>query len=298
MNVTKIGYLTLETPDLAKQAAYFSDVLGLRLLAKTGSEAFFACEADAISVVLRQGGTARCVALSLEVPGDVSFAEAAKGLTGKGVGSRLKSDAAPETRELLSIDAPEELQIDLTHARPASEDIVPALATGDGIAPRKLGHVAFNVENVQATVDFFVDILGFRVSDWLGDFFAFLRCGPDHHTVNFLHGSRRKMHHMAFEARDWNHLKDASDLLGLRKIPLLWGPGRHPVGHNLFTYHHNADGQIVELYAELDQMSDEASGAFDPKPWHEDKPQRPKVWQPGPFTSNLWGIPTPPVFRD
>jgi catechol 2,3-dioxygenase-like lactoylglutathione lyase family enzyme len=298
MNVTKIGYLTLETPDLAKQAAYFSDVLGLRLLAKTGNEAFFACQADAISVVLRQGNVARCVAISLQVPGTVGFADAAKELAGKGVGSRLKSDAAPETRELLSVDAPEGLQIDLTHERPAGEDIVPALATGDGIVPRKLGHVAFTVENVQPTVDFFVNILGFRVSDWLGDFFAFLRCGPDHHTLNFLHGSRPKMHHMAFEARDWNHLKDASDFLGHRKIPLLWGPGRHPVGHNLFTYHHNPDSQIVELYAELDQMSDEAAGFFDPRPWHEDKPQRPKVWQPGPFTSNLWGIPTPPVFRD
>jgi catechol 2,3-dioxygenase-like lactoylglutathione lyase family enzyme len=298
MNVTKIGYLTLETPDLAKQAAYFSDVLGLRLLAKAGSEAFFACQADAVSVVLRQGTVARCLAISLEVPGTLSFADATKELAGKGVGSRLKSDAAPETRELLSVDAPEGLRIDLTHERPAGEDTVPALATGDGIAPRKLGHVAFNVENVQATVDFFVNVLGFRVSDWLGDFFAFLRCGPDHHTLNFLHGSRPKMHHMAFEARDWNHLKDASDLLGHRKIPLLWGPGRHPVGHNLFTYHNSPDGQIVELYAELDQMSDEASGAFDPKPWHEDNPQRPKVWQPGPFTSNLWGIPTPAVFRD
>jgi hypothetical protein len=53
-----------------------------------------------------------------------------------------------------------------------------------------------------------------------------------------------------------------------------------------------------ELYSELDQMTDEVSGAFDPRPWHEDNPQRPKVCQPGPTTPNVWGIPTPPLFRE
>jgi hypothetical protein len=54
----------------------------------------------------------------------------------------------------------------------------------------------------------------------------------------------------------------------------------------------------MELYTELDQMTDEVSGAFDPRPSHEDNPQRPKVCQPGPTTSNVWGIPTPPLFRE
>jgi len=43
----------------------------------------------------------------------------------------------------------------------------------------------------------------------------------------------------------------------------------------------NPDGQIIELYAELDQMSDETLGYFDPQPWHEEFPQRPKIWEPG-----------------
>ena len=33
---------------------------------------------------------------------------------------------------------------------------------------------------------FYTDVLGFRVSDWRDETFAFLRCGPDHHTVNFV----------------------------------------------------------------------------------------------------------------
>ena len=37
---------------------------------------------------------------------------------------------------------------------------------------------------------------------------------------------------------------------------------------------------MVEFFAELDQMLDEELGFFDPRPWHEDRPQRPKVWTP------------------
>ena len=49
--------------------------------------------------------------------------------------------------------------------------------------PLKLGHVAYRVDDVQKTVKFYCDVLGFRVSDWHADHFAFLRCNTDHHTV-------------------------------------------------------------------------------------------------------------------
>ena len=53
-----------------------------------------------------------------------------------------------------------------------------------GIGPLKLGHVAFFTPDIARTVGFYEKVLGFRVSDWIGDFFCFMRCSPDHHTVN------------------------------------------------------------------------------------------------------------------
>jgi hypothetical protein len=40
-------------------------------------------------------------------------------------------------------------------------------------------------------------------------------------------------------------------------------------------------------------MKDEALGYFEPRPWHRDNPQRPKVWPKDPSAANLWG-PMPP----
>jgi hypothetical protein len=59
------------------------------------------------------------------------------------------------------------------------------------------------------------------------------------------------------------------------------------IGHNISCYHRNRDGLRVEFYCEMDQMKDEALGYFEPRPWHEDMPQRPKVW-PIDTSRNYW----------
>jgi hypothetical protein len=42
------------------------------------------------------------------------------------------------------------------------------------------------------------------------------------------------------------------------------------------------------LYAEMDQMKDEELGYFDPRPWHEDGPQRPRNWEYEDSPRNKW----------
>jgi catechol 2,3-dioxygenase-like lactoylglutathione lyase family enzyme len=162
-----------------------------------------------------------------------------------------------------------------------------------GIGPIKLGHLAFCVDDCQKYVDFYTRVMGFRLSDWIQDWFAFLRCGPDHHTINFARGKTTKMHHVAFELKDWAHVQSACDFLGSKDIQLIWGPGRHGPGHNIYTYHRNPDDQIIELFTELDKMLDEKLGYFDPRPWHRDRPQVPKVWE---RTRDIWGTPPTPEY--
>ena len=158
-----------------------------------------------------------------------------------------------------------------------------------GIVPHKLGHVAFHVTDVKHVTKFYCDVLGFRESDWMADFFSFLRCGPDHHTINLMETGSNRHFHTAFELRDWGHMQTACDYLSVNGYKLLWGPGRHGIGHNLFAYHRAPNGLITELFAELDRMNEDL-GYFEPRPWHRDRPQKPKVWEKDPSASNLWGI--------
>ena len=110
-----------------------------------------------------------------------------------------------------------------------------------------------------------------------------------HHTINLVNDPVPQLHHIAFEVKDWPEIHRACDYLAKNKLLLVWGPGRHIIGHNIAAYHRNHDGVRVELYTEMDQMKDETLGYFDPRPWHQELPLRPK--QHGPETlRNYWGF--------
>jgi len=292
--IKKIGYATFETSDVDRLSEYYQEVLGLAVQARARDAVFLSCPLDHHSVVLRKGPQADCTQLGLEVASDDDLSELQRRLASRGIVASEATDPAPSVERRISFAGPGKFTIEV-QAEASIQDLE---MSRDAIRPLRLGHVAFKVSDVNATVKFFCDLLEFRESDWIGDFFAFLRCGPEHHTVNFLNNPDQRMHHIAFQLRDVEHIKKACDYLGRRRVPLIWGPGRHGPGHNIFTYHHNPDGHIIELYAELDQMSDETLGYFDPRPWHREFPQRPRVWEPGLDTSNCWGIPGPSSFRD
>ena len=157
-----------------------------------------------------------------------------------------------------------------------------------GLAVAKLGHVALYTPDPERAARFFGDVLGFRVSDRIEENFVFMRCGPEHHAMNFARGTEARIHHLAFELRDASHMHQACDLLGRNKFQILWGPVRHGPGHNVAVYHHNPDRYLIELYYSMDLMLDEELGYFEPRPWHRDRPQRPKTWVGLP--RDVWGV--------
>ncbi len=81
------------------------------------------------------------------------------------------------------------------------------------------------VPDPKAIADFYARVLGFKVSDWIGDFFVFLRCNADHHSVNFISGKTvGDAHHIAYEMRDFSHQKRLRTLFeGREMIPIIWG---------------------------------------------------------------------------
>lgn len=290
MTVKQIGHAVFDTPDIERSIDYYTGYLGLTEVQRDGDTAFLACPFDHHSVILRKGSESQVTSLALQLGGGDEVEEFARQLQARGLEVSLRSDAAPETPKAALLRDPSGLQLEIIAARSPKE----RRPLNHGVSPRKLGHTAFFTPDIQATVKFYTEVLGFRVSDWIGDFFVFMRCNPDHHTVNFLSGPKRGLHHIAFELNDWHHVKDACDLMPRKDIELIWGPGRHGPGHNIFTYHLDPDGHTIEMFAELDTMSDEAKGCFDARPWHHDTVQRPKVWDPESITTrNFWGVSKP-----
>lgn len=290
IDVRRFGHATFETPDIERQIDYFTQVQGLVLAERVNGRAYLATKLGDLVVQLEKGETSRCARLALQVAPETDFNDIRKGIEAENLRCETRNDTSPGIPKALALQDPKGTVIEVyAEQKPVTEK----RASVPGIGPFKLGHLAFVVEDPKKYAEFYAKVLGFRVSDWIADWFVFMRCGPDHHTLNFVRGKTTKMHHVAFEVRDTSQLIAACDLLGSKKIPIIWGPGRHGPGHNVYIYHRNPDDQIIETFTELDKMLDEKLGCFDPRPWHGDRPQKPKVWT---MPTDVWGPPPTPEY--
>ncbi len=292
IQVRRLGHATLTTPDLERAIAYYGEIVGLTVVAREEHRAFLATRQGLEAIALERGDPNALKRLSFQIAPGSDLGAAAHALAEHGVRAERRSGISPGVAEAIAFTDPKGTEIEIFAEYVfADEDPRPA-----GITPLKLGHVAYRVRDVQAIVRFYTKVLGLRVSDWRDDTFAFLRCGPDHHSVNFVVDETPQLHHIAFEVKDWAEIQRGCEWLARNGVRLVWGPGRHIIGHNIAIYHRNADKVRVEFFTEMDQMKDESLGYFDPRPWHQDRPQRPKVWDADTLR-NYWGFGSEPVIR-
>ncbi len=219
IKVGRIRHVSFSTPDLARLADYYRSIIGLGIVARESDRLFMATESEELAIVLEAGAEPKCRGVAFEVAGDADLAEMRADLSASGIASDIRSDSAPGVSRSLVFTDPEATEIELIsgwNASPAGEPL-------GGITANRLGHVAMYTADPQATSKFYSEVLGFRVSDWIEQSFVFMRCGSDHHTLNFVAGEARSINHIAFELRDF--IAYAS---GLR--PARAQPDSDPVG--------------------------------------------------------------------
>jgi len=141
--------------------------------------------------------------------------------------------------------------------------------------PVRISHVVLHSPDLKRMVRFFTDTLGFRISDWLGDFMCFLRCNAAHHRVALLPGPPC-LNHVAYDMTDMHGMMRGVGRLKARNIPIRWGPGRHTAGNNTFSYFVTPNGFAVEYTAELETVDFER---------HQGQ-----VHVPSPEIMDRWGI--------
>ena len=141
-----------------------------------------------------------------------------------------------------------------------------------------LQHITFASEDVEKFENFYQRKLGFQVTDRVvkgtGELTtSFTTSNHEHHTIACFKSSQKGVDHHSYEAGEWNNIKIWCDHFAQNNIKLMWGPGRHGPGNNLFVFIEDVDGNWIEISAELETVIGRP-----PKNW----PQEEK-------TLNLWG---------
>ena len=142
--------------------------------------------------------------------------------------------------------------------------------------PRKFGHVNYLTSDVRRAVQWYIEVLGFKLTDGIGSEGRWLHVNADHHVLAFLEKGYNHIHHLAFELVDWGELRVALDHLAQCRRPIIWGPGRHGMARNLFSYFRVPEEELfVELFADIEQLPVNHEPRYFPDDAH---------------SSNTWGI--------
>ncbi|MES2191829.1 MAG: VOC family protein [Pseudomonadota bacterium] len=273
--ITGLRSIELGVTNLERSARFYTEVWGLERVAENAGRRYLRATGDGHhAVCLAQTDRARLEGITLAAR-DASAIDALHAKANQFGGVRVL--AAPHALPPstgggygLAIEGPEGLRINIS-----SEVANVVLLTGDHSRPESLTHVVLNSRDVAAQLRFFLDFLGFRLSDST-DRMEFIRCGLDHHTIALAHGDRLSLNHVAFEMRDIDGLMYGAGRLIENGHEVEWGLGRHGPGNNVFSYFIDPDGFVVEYTTEMDQI-DEAYPAKDAKYWSE-FPRRPCRW--------------------
>lgn len=274
--VTEIRYVGYGVPDLEAERSFYRDKWGLREVGANDGMSYFAAEGtdDLYVVRLRQSDQKRIdvIALAADTRADVD------GLFQQVSDAGCKIIFEPQ--ELTGFGGgygfrffnPDGLPFEISAE--VKSGTARQLTRWEGI-PQKISHIVMHSPDHKAAVQFFVDVLGFKVSDWLGDFMAFLRCNEWHHRIAFLPGPPC-LNHVAYDVLSVDDMMRGVSRLKQQDVEIQWGPGRHTAGNNTFSYFVTPNGFTVEYTSELEEVDFETHEA--------------KVHAPGPQVMDQWGI--------
>lgn len=274
--VSEIRYVGYALPDLAAERAFYADQWKLVEAGERDGMVYFAADggAEGYVVRLREAAEKRVdvIALAADSRADVDA------LHEKVAASGCRIIFAPKELETLGggygfrFFSPDGLPFEVSsdvHVRSPR-----LLDRWEGV-PQKISHIVLHSPDHKALVAWFCDVLGFKLSDWLGDFMAFLRCNAAHHRIAILPGPPC-LNHVAYDMLSVDDMMVGINRLKQQGTDIRWGPGRHTAGNNTFSYFTTPAGFTVEYTSELEDVDFESHEA--------------KVHAPGPKVMDQWGI--------
>ena len=292
MSILGIDSITYGVEDMAKCRQFFLD-WGLALVSETeagfdaGSEAELAFETlnggevrlrhkddPALAAALEPGSTLREMIWGVEDTADIDRLKAA-------LGSDAKWSEVNQTLHTMDANG---LRIGFRVSRKKTLDVkgVPMNAWGqpgrgvnlrstfyDRAQPIEVGHVVFFTDRLAEVERFYVEKLGFFVSDRYPGRAVFLRCEADggHHDLFLLQlpEPTKGLNHVAFTVRDIHEVFGG----GLHISRCGWttelGPGRHPISSAYFWYVKNPAGALAEYYTDEDRLD----GTWEPRDFQQ-----------------------------
>ena len=277
-----VSHLALNVTDLDRSITFATEVCQMAVSHREPRVAYLTSGTRHHELVLRAGKASSCAQIGFEVETRAELDAVVGRVADYGLEMLVTPEDETGIERAVSFLGPDRqvFQVVLGMER-VSFDVSDTRSVA---RPRALGHVSLKSPDPLRLEDVLIRVLGLRLSDRIGDRAMWLRTGSDHHGIAIMR-EPAGIHHYAFALDGWEAFCPAADLLHAQGHRLVWGPGRHGPGNNLFAYFLDPQDCVIEYYAELARIVDEDA-------------YRPRDWPPTPDTLNVWGPPSPVGWHD
>lgn len=250
--IRQMGHVALTVPNPEVSARDLVEITGMKVTETRDGVTYLSCGRRHHEVSYRQGPEAVVEAIGLEAMDADAVDEVSRRLRAAGVDVLDDRPLDPFMDRAVRFMSPFGVIFEV-HS-PVVRD-QPQRHIGAGSRPRRIEHVNCNVSDTVVARDFLTDVLGMELTDRTSqDEFLWFRAWDNyHHTVAIYRGTP-KLNHYAFDQNSLEDLVGIADTLVLKDRYLLWGPGRHGAGGNIFTYYVDPDGCVVENSIGMDHF--------------------------------------------
>jgi 2,3-dihydroxy-p-cumate/2,3-dihydroxybenzoate 3,4-dioxygenase len=280
---SRLGYVAIQVTDLMASRQFYSDTMGLMLEPAVENQVWLRCSDKTYDLVLKRGDVpgVACVGFELESRTEIENAYLRVeelGLSPVWTESRdLHRQRVHAAFRFRNPDTALELDFYFgqTPANIRFQSTVAQISM--------LGHVVLNVSSYADAHRFWVEQLGFTISDHVPGKIAFLRCFPNplHHSLALIQGERDGLNHINFMVTDIDDIGRAINRMKKANVPIVFGPGRHLPSGSIFLYFLDPDGMTAEYSFGMEEIAEEGA-------------REPRVLAASPEVLDTWGsVPDP-----
>ncbi len=280
----KLGYVALNVTNLDRSTAFYRDLIGLDVSDGAPDKvAFLRCSRDHHNLILCKAAEPGLKRIGFELESEVDLAAARAHL--ESIGIALSEIDADERRLLRQNQG---FRFSVPPCGITFEFYAGMLYMAAPFARRvanieRLGHVVVAIDKLEETLSFVTETLGFRISDRVESFAAFLRCHPNpyHHTLALVRAPGNHLHHVNFMVQNIDDIGRAIHRLQRNQVEIVFGPGRHQPSESIFLYYLDPDGMTVEYSFGMEEFPEQGA-------------RQPRILEPHPESLDSWGsLPTP-----
>lgn len=281
--ILRLGHVDVTVTDLDLATAYYTEVMGMEISALAEDSVYLKCwdEEDHHSLRLRYAPRVGMDLMSYKVHHEDDLADLEQRVSrfgfpvermrrGESLGQGESIRFSTPSGHIMELVAEVE-KVGSSRPRQHTSSIGAEPQPRDRIAPPRVDHMLITAEEVGDSTQFYMDVLGFRITEQLLDgnghqLGTWMERSHSPHDLAIVQGPNGGLHHFAYWLDDWDHVRDAADVLAYNGIQLDVGPTRHGITR----------GSTIYFFDPLGTRNEVFTGGYRPDPdfptltWTED----------------------------